>query len=63
MKNESKNKKEIINISNSFCDLYKKKCIGGLCSVTPFPEKCKYRKQNEKKKNNNNTTGRRFIVK
>jgi hypothetical protein len=57
MKNESKNKKEIINnsteklllsdVSNSFCDLYKKKCIGGLCSVTPFPEKCKYRKKND----------------
>lgn len=26
------------------CSKYKKKCIGRLCSVTPFPEKCKYHK-------------------
>ena len=37
----------IPDVSNSFCDLYKKKCMGGFCSVTPFPEKCIYLKQND----------------
>ena len=32
------------NVSNSFCNLYKKKCMGNFCSVTPYPEKCKYLK-------------------
>ena len=36
-----------VDVSNSFCDLYKKECMGGFCSVTPFPEKCKHRKQND----------------
>ena len=56
---EKKTKKQVKNINNSnekfllsdvsdlFCDLYKKKCMGGLCSVTPFPEKCNYLKQND----------------
>ena len=26
----------------SFCDLYKKKCMGVFCSVTPNPEKCEH---------------------
>jgi len=45
---DSSNEKLLLSdVSNSFCDLYKKKCMDGLCSVTPFPEKCKYRKQND----------------
>lgn len=36
----------LFSVNNSFCDLYKKNCMGGLCSVTPFHEKCKYLKQN-----------------
>lgn len=57
MKNKTKKQVENINnsneklllsdVSNSFCNLYKKKCIGEFCSVTPFPEKCKYLKQND----------------
>lgn len=35
------------SVSNSFCNLYKKQCIGSLCSVTPNPEKCKHLKQND----------------
>lgn len=34
-------------VSNSFCYLYKKQCIGNLCSVTPYPEKCEHLKQND----------------
>lgn len=31
----------------TFCDLYKKECMGSLCSVTPTPEKCEHaREQN-----------------
>ena len=46
---DSSNEKLLLSdVSNSFCDLYKKKCIGVFCSVTPFPEKCIYRKQNER---------------
>ena len=37
----------IQRVSNSFCDLYKKQCIGNLCSVTPTPEKCEHLKQND----------------
>lgn len=33
--------------SNSFCDLYKKQCIGKLCSVTPNSEKCEHLKKND----------------
>ena len=45
---DSSNEKLLLSdVSNSFCDLYKKKCMGGFCSVTTFPEKCKYRKQND----------------
>ena len=32
-------------VSNSFCDLYKKKCMGRVCSVTPYPEKCEHLNQ------------------
>lgn len=32
-------------ISNSFCNLYKKKCMGIFCSVTPYPEKCEHLNQ------------------
>lgn len=35
-------------VSNSFCDLYKKQCIGHLCSVTPFSQGCEHLKQNER---------------
>ena len=35
------------SVSNSFCDLYKKQCIGNLCSVTSTPEKCEHLKQND----------------
>lgn len=31
-----------IVIVDKFCKLYKKECMGGFCSVTPFPEKCQY---------------------
>lgn len=56
---EKKTKKQVKNINNSnekfllsdvsdlFCDLHKKKCMGAFCSVTPFPEKCIYLKQND----------------
>ena len=37
----------IHDVSNSFCNLYKKKCIGKLCSVTSFSEKCWHLKQND----------------
>ncbi len=43
--NNSNEKLLLSDVNNSFCNLYKKKCMGGLCSVTPFPEKCKYLKQ------------------
>lgn len=32
-------------INNSFCDLYKKKYMGRVCSVTPYPEKCEHLNQ------------------
>ena len=48
--NTEKDQNEALNktdVSNSFCDLYKKQCIGKLCSVTPNPEKCEHLKQND----------------
>jgi hypothetical protein len=42
--NKSNEKLLLTDVSNSFCDLYKKMCMGSICSVTPFPEKCIYRK-------------------
>lgn len=29
----------------TFCDLYKKECMGKFCSVTPYVENCKYLKE------------------
>ena len=45
--NEESENLNISDVNNSFCNLYKKKCMGGLCSITPFPQKCKYLKQKE----------------
>jgi len=40
------NKLHLYNVvSNSFCDLYKKKCMGRVCSITPYPEKCEHLNQ------------------
>ena len=45
--NNSNEKLLLSDVSNSFCDLYKKKCMGVFCSVTPFSKGCKYLKQND----------------
>ena len=40
-------KLNLADVSVSFCDLYKKKCMGKFCSVTPFSKNCIHLKQNE----------------
>lgn len=34
------------SLETSNCSLYKRKCIGGYCSATPYPEVCQYLKPN-----------------
>lgn len=41
-KDEFIEKEEFCN--EPFCYLYKKRCIGGICSVTPCPQICKHLK-------------------
>jgi len=37
--------KETDTTKNNFCYLYKKQCMGNLCSVTPNIEKCQYKQK------------------
>ncbi len=34
-------------MGKDLCSLYKRECIEGLCSATPHPEDCQYRRVDE----------------